>query len=136
MAWFSIAALIAIILMIRISNWAIRYRKAKAKLPVSHHEREGHDLPAKKVALAIGVLVMLMFSKFIYMASLTSYFTFYLISKFHVSVKTSELFLFIFLGAVALGTILGGPFGDRVGRKYVIWFSIIGALPFTLALLT
>ncbi len=133
-AWFSIAALIAIILMIRISNWAIHYRKAKAKLPVSHHEREGHDLPPKKVALAIGVLVMLMFSKFIYMASLTSYFTFYLISKFHVSVKTSELFLFIFLGSVALGTILGGPFGDRVGRKYVIWFSILGALPFTLAL--
>ena len=68
------------------------------------------------------------------MASLTSYFTFYLINKFHVSVKTSELFLFIFLGAVAAGTILGGPFGDRVGRKYVIWFSILGALPFTLAL--
>lgn len=133
-AWFSIAALIAIILMIRISNWAIHYRREKAKLPVSHHEREGHDLPPKKVALAIGVLVMLMFSKFIYMASLTSYFTFYLISKFHVSVKTSELFLFIFLGAVAAGTILGGPFGDRVGRKYVIWFSILGALPFTLAL--
>ncbi len=133
-AWFSIAALIAILLMIRISNWAIRYRKAKAKLPVSHQEREGHGLPPKKVALAIGVLVMLMFSKFIYMASLTSYFTFYLINKFHVSVKTSELFLFIFLGAVAAGTILGGPFGDRVGRKYVIWFSILGALPFTLAL--
>ena len=133
-AWFSIAALIAIILMIRISNWAIAYRKAKAKSPVAHHEREGHGLPAKKVALAIGVLVMLMFSKFIYMASLTSYFTFFLISKFHVSVKTSELFLFLFLGAVAAGTLLGGPFGDRVGRKYVIWFSILGALPFTLAL--
>ncbi len=133
-AWFSIAALIAIILMIRISNWAIHYRKAKAKSPASHAEREGHGLPPRKVALAIGVLVMLMFSKFIYMASLTSYFTFYLINKFHVSVKTSELFLFIFLGAVAAGTILGGPFGDRVGRKYVIWFSILGALPFTLAL--
>lgn len=133
-AWFSIAALVAIILMIRVSNWAIHYRKAKAKAPASHAEREGHGLPPRKVALAIGVLVMLMFSKFIYMASLTSYFTFYLISKFHVSVKTSELFLFIFLGAVAAGTILGGPFGDRVGRKYVIWFSILGALPFTLAL--
>ncbi len=133
-AWFSIAALIAIILMIRISKWAIAYRKAKAKSPSSHHDRESHGLPPKKVALAIGVLVMLMFSKFIYMASLTSYFTFFLISKFHVSVKTSELFLFLFLGAVAAGTLLGGPFGDRVGRKYVIWFSILGALPFTLAL--
>jgi len=133
-AWFSIAALIAIILMIRISRWAIEYRKAKAKSAVAHHEREGHALPGSKVALAIGVLVMLMFSKFIYMASLTSYFTFFLISKFHVSVQTSELYLFIFLGAVAAGTLLGGPFGDRVGRKYVIWFSILGALPFTLAL--
>ena len=133
-AWFSIAALIAIILMIRISNWAIRYRRAKASSPATHAAREGHDLPARKIALAIGVLVMLMFSKFIYLASLTSYFTFFLISKFHVSVKTSEIFLFIFLGAVAAGTILGGPFGDRVGRKYVIWFSILGALPFTLAL--
>ena len=133
-AWFSIAALIAIILMIRISKWAIEYRKAKAKSPIAHHERESHGLPSKKVALAIGVLVMLMFSKFIYMASLTSYFTFFLISKFHVSVQTSELFLFLFLGAVAAGTLLGGPFGDRVGRKYVIWFSILGALPFTLAL--
>jgi FSR family fosmidomycin resistance protein-like MFS transporter len=133
-AWFSIAALIAIILMIRISNWAIHYRRAKAKSPVAHHERHGHGLPPKKVALAVGVLVMLMFSKFIYMASLTSYFTFFLISKFHVTTETAELFLFLFLGSVAAGTLLGGPFGDRGGRKYVIWFSILGALPFTLAL--
>jgi FSR family fosmidomycin resistance protein-like MFS transporter len=133
-AWFSIAALIAIILMIRISNWAIQYRKAKAKLPVAQHESLGHGLPPKKVAFAVGVLVMLMFSKFIYMASLTSYFTFFLISKFHVTTQTAELYLFLFLGAVAAGTLLGGPFGDRVGRKYVIWFSILGALPFTLAL--
>jgi MFS transporter, FSR family, fosmidomycin resistance protein len=86
------------------------------------------------VRLAIAILVLLMFSKFIYMASLTSYYTFYLINKFHVSVQDSQLRLFIFLGAVALGTILGGPLGDRVGRKYVIWFSILGILPFTLIL--
>ncbi|HEV2200427.1 MAG TPA: MFS transporter [Bryobacteraceae bacterium] len=133
-AWFSIAALIAIVFMMRISKWAIHYRLMKAKSPAVRVEREGHGLSPKKVALAIAVLVMLMFSKFIYLASLTSYYTFFLISKFHVSVKTSELYLFVFLGAVAAGTLLGGPFGDRVGRKYVIWFSILGALPFTLAL--
>ena len=110
-AWFSIAALIAIILMIRISNWAIQYRKAKAKSPVAQHEHLGHGLPPKKVALAIGVLVMLMFSKFIYMASLTSYFTFFLISKFRVTTQTAELYLFLFLGAVAAGTIGSGCSG-------------------------
>jgi FSR family fosmidomycin resistance protein-like MFS transporter len=77
---------------------------------------------------------MLMLSKFIYMASITSYFTFYLINKFHVPVRNAQLHLFVFLGAVALGTILGGPLGDRVGRKYVIWCSILGVLPFTLML--
>jgi FSR family fosmidomycin resistance protein-like MFS transporter len=77
---------------------------------------------------------MLMLSKFVYMASITSYFTFYLINKFHVPVRNAQLHLFVFLGAVALGTILGGPLGDRVGRKYVIWCSILGVLPFTLML--
>jgi FSR family fosmidomycin resistance protein-like MFS transporter len=78
--------------------------------------------------------VVLVFSKFIYLASLTSYYTFYLISTFHVPVQSAQVYLFVFLGAVALGTILGGPIGDRVGRKYVIWCSILGVLPFTLAL--
>jgi FSR family fosmidomycin resistance protein-like MFS transporter len=76
----------------------------------------------------------LMFSKFFYLSSLTSYYTFYLISKFHVSVQNAEMHLFVFLGAVAAGTIVGGPIGDRIGRKYVIWCSILGVLPFTLAL--
>ncbi len=76
----------------------------------------------------------LMFSKFFYLASLSSYYTFYLISRFHVSVQSAELHLFMFLGAVAAGTIIGGPIGDRIGRKYVIWCSILGVLPFTLAL--
>src|ERR1700690_3988198 len=84
--------------------------------------------------VAIGVLVALLFSKYFYLASLTSYYTFYLISKFHLSVRASQIYLFVVLGAVALGTIIGGPVGDRVGRKYVIWCSILGVLPFTLVL--
>jgi FSR family fosmidomycin resistance protein-like MFS transporter len=84
--------------------------------------------------LAIAVLIALIFSKYIYLASLSSYYTFYLISRFHVSVQNAQLHLFMFLGAVAAGTIIGGPIGDRIGRKYVIWASILGVLPFTLAL--
>jgi FSR family fosmidomycin resistance protein-like MFS transporter len=83
---------------------------------------------------ALAVLLMLVFSKYIYLASLSTYYTFYLIETFHVSVKSAQLHLFVFLGAVAAGTVLGGPVGDRFGRKYVIWGSILGVLPFTLAL--
>ena len=90
--------------------------------------------PSSKVKWSIAILVVLVFSKYIYLASLTSYYTFYLINKFHVSVQNAQVYLFVFLGAVALGTILGGPIGDRVGRKYVIWCSILGILPFTLAM--
>jgi FSR family fosmidomycin resistance protein-like MFS transporter len=82
----------------------------------------------------MSVLLALIFSKYVYLASLTSYFTFYLIHRFGVSVRDAQLELFVFLGAVAVGTILGGPVGDRIGRKRVIWFSILGALPFSLAL--
>ena len=91
-------------------------------------------LSSTRVAVSIAVLIALMFSKFFYLASLSSYYTFYLISKFHVSVQSAELHLFTFLGAVAAGTIVGGPIGDRIGRKYVIWCSILGVLPFTLVL--
>ena len=84
------------------------------------------------MTLAVSVLLALIFSKYFYLASLTSYYTFYLISRFHVSVQASQVYLFVFLGSVALGTILGGPVGDRIGRKYVIWGSIVGVLPFTL----
>ena len=84
--------------------------------------------------MAIGVLIVLMFSKFFYLASISSYFTFYLISKFHLSVRDAQIHLFIFLGAAAAGTIIGGPVGDRIGRKYVIWCSILGVLPFSLLL--
>ncbi len=84
--------------------------------------------------LSIAILGALIFSKYFYLASLSSYYTFYLISKFGVSVRISQIYLFVFLGAVAAGTVIGGPIGDRIGRKYVIWCSIVGALPFTLVL--
>src|SRR6476660_1538977 len=87
-----------------------------------------------RVGWSIAILGALIFSKYFYLAGLNSYYTFYLIEKFHVSVRTAQIDLFIFLGAVAAGTILGGPIGDRFGRKYVIWVSILGVLPFTLAL--
>ncbi|MGC1305074.1 MAG: MFS transporter, partial [Caulobacteraceae bacterium] len=91
-------------------------------------------LPRGKAVAGIAVLLAMIFSKYVYLASLTSYFTFYLIHRFHVSVQNAQLHLFVFLAAVAVGTLLGGPLGDRFGRKYVIWFSILGALPFTLLL--
>ena len=91
-------------------------------------------VPPRRVATALGILALLIFSKYFYMASLSSYYTFYLMSKFHVSVRTAQLDLFIFLAAVAAGTILGGPIGDRFGRKPVIWGSILGVLPFSLLL--
>ena len=134
LAWFSLAALLGMSLLGKVGGWAKRYRAARAKARVSHADHPMHDFAAGKVRLAIGILVLLIFSKYIYLASLTSYYTFYLISKFHVPVQSAQVYLFVFLGAVALGTILGGPIGDRVGRKYVIWCSILGVLPFTLAL--
>jgi len=91
-------------------------------------------LPRNKVILALGIVLILLFSKNVYSASLSSYYTFYLIEKFQVSVQNSQLLLFLFLGSIAAGTFAGGPIGDRFGRKPVIWFSILGALPFTLIL--
>ena len=98
-----------------------------------HSDAESR-LPRGKVKAALAVLVALIFSKYVYMASLTSYYTFYLIQKFHLSVHSAQVHLFVFLGAVAAGTFMGGPIGDRIGRKYVIWCSILGVLPFTLML--
>ena len=98
------------------------------------YSEASHGLPRKKILSALAVLIALVFSKYFYLASLTSYYTFYLISRFHVSVQTSQIHLFMFLGAVAAGTLIGGPVGDRFGRKYVIWCSILGVLPFTLLL--
>jgi FSR family fosmidomycin resistance protein-like MFS transporter len=132
-AWFSIAAAIAILVLLRVGAWYKAHPSVRRSAGAAASSRRP-GLSPKRVALAMSVLVALVFSKYFYLASLTSYFTFFLISKFHVSVKTAQIHLFIFLGAVALGTIIGGPVGDRFGRKYVIWWSILGVLPFTLLL--
>jgi MFS transporter, FSR family, fosmidomycin resistance protein len=129
-AWFAIAALIAMMILIQVGTWYKNHQP-----PARRHAAAGHStLSPRKVALAMSVLIALVFSKYIYLASLSSYYTFYLIAKFHVSVQSAQLHLFLFLGAVAAGTFAGGPIGDRIGRKYVIWCSILGVLPFTLAL--
>jgi MFS transporter, FSR family, fosmidomycin resistance protein len=132
-AYFSAVALAGIVILIGIGRWASHHLAERARRAAGR-ETARVALPPQVVRRSIAVLIVLIFSKYIYMVSLSSYYTFYLIHRFGVSVRTAQLDLFIFLGAVALGTILGGPIGDRVGRKYVIWFSILGALPFTLML--
>ncbi|PYE88453.1 MFS transporter [Phyllobacterium leguminum] len=130
-AWFSIAALIGMFILWRVGDWYARYRSTHANRPSANRAL---PLPRRQVAVALTVLAILVFTKYVYMASLTSYYTFYTISEFGVSVQASQLLLFLFLGAVAAGTILGGPIGDRIGARAVIWFSILGVLPFTLAM--
>ncbi|KVE26144.1 Fosmidomycin resistance protein [Burkholderia singularis] len=129
-AWFSAAALVAIVVLTQIGRWYKRHPASKKKAA----QASPATLPPRRVALALGVLVMLVFSKYLYLASLNSYFTFYLIDKFHLSVQAAQIHLFVFLAAVAAGTLIGGPVGDRIGRKYVIWVSILGVAPFTLLL--
>lgn len=129
-AWFALFALAGMLILTRVGIWSrTQQRKPKAKVTVT-----SYTYPKPVVIRALTVLIILMFSKFFYMASMTSYYTFYLMETFHVSVKESQLFLFIFLAAIAVGTIVGGPIGDKVGRKRILWFSILGALPFTLLL--
>ena len=131
--WFSCAALLGIFVLLNVGHWYKLHGMARLN-PRAATAGE-HGAPSRRqVTVAMSVLLALIFSKYFYLASLTSYYTFYLISRFHVSVQASQIYLFVFLGAVALGTILGGPVGDRFGRKYVIWGSIVGVLPFTLAL--
>jgi MFS transporter, FSR family, fosmidomycin resistance protein len=128
--WFSILALTAIIVLLNVGNWYTHHmNRTRGKVTAI---TKGHGLSKKKVAWSVVILLVLIFSKYFYLASITSYFTFYLIHKFSVSIQTSQVHLFLFLFAVATGTLLGGPIGDRVGRKYVIWFSILGVAPFTL----
>ena len=132
-ALFTILAFTAIMVMIPVGHWyksfLLRLRKAEGETLKTSVSR---PLPMGKTVFSIAILLILIFSKYIYMASLNSYYTFYLIHKFGVSVQASQLYLFVFLIATAIGTLLGGPIGDRVGRKYVIWASILGAAPFTL----
>ncbi|VVN13444.1 MFS transporter [Pseudomonas fluorescens] len=130
-AWFGLFAVFAILVQYGLSRW---YRNHLNLFKLKQGSKATHGLSQRRVTFALVVLALLVFSKYFYMASFTSYFTFYLIEKFDLSVASSQLYLFLFLGAVAAGTFFGGPIGDRIGRKRVIWFSILGAAPFTLAL--
>ncbi|MGV8917594.1 MAG: MFS transporter [Pseudomonas sp.] len=130
-AWFGLIAFLAIGLLYAISRW---YRAHLNLFKLKAGQKATHGLSKNRVIGALVVLGFLVFSKYFYMASFTSYFTFYLIQKFDMSVASSQLHLFLFLGAVAAGTFFGGPIGDKIGRKTVIWFSILGVAPFTLML--
>jgi FSR family fosmidomycin resistance protein-like MFS transporter len=132
--WFSLLAFIGIIVLSRIGAWYRDYlaRHHAAKRRTSLHRETG--LTRKRVAFSLAVLIVLVFSKYFYLASMSSYYTFFLIEKFSLSVQDAQLHLFIFLAAIAAGTFLGGPVGDRIGRKAVIWVSILGVAPFALAL--
>lgn len=133
LAWFGLAVVLAIGVLWRVGGWyALRHAAFRAKAKAARASQA--TLPRRKVAGAVAVLLLLVFSKYFYMASITSYYTFYLIEKFGLSVRSAQLHLFVFLFAVAAGTLLGGPIGDRIGRKRVIWASILGVAPFTLAL--
>jgi len=133
-AWFSLAALLAIGVLWKVGAWyGHNMKKIKGRSPA--RGQDGHPILSRgRILLALFVLIILIFSKFFYLTSMTNYYTFYLIGRFHVSVQTAQMYLFLFLAAVAAGTIIGGPFGDRFGRKYVIWISILGVAPFTLIL--
>lgn len=130
-AWFALFAMLAVFVLYRVSIWYAAHLVAFRGKAAT---QAGHGIPRRKVISALVVLALLVFSKYVYMASLTSYYTFYLIERFHVSVAESQLLLFLFLAAVAVGTFAGGPIGDRLGRKLVIWISILGVAPFTLLL--
>lgn len=131
--WFSVLALLAIVVLIYIGKW-YRQNTHRVKTRKKSLKEEGVYLSRRKIIVSIAILLVLIFSKYFYLASMTSYYTFYLIDKFHISVQSSQVHLFIFLFATAAGTFFGGPLGDRFGRKYVIWFSILGVAPFTLLL--
>jgi FSR family fosmidomycin resistance protein-like MFS transporter len=132
-AWFSLVALVGMVILAGVGGW---YGNALKLQPVAHpEEREAiAALGRRKVAKAILILVTLTFSKHFYLASIASFYIFYLMHTFDLSVQSAQLYLFLFLGAVAAGTVIGGPIGDRIGRRRVIWWSILGVLPFTLAL--
>jgi FSR family fosmidomycin resistance protein-like MFS transporter len=130
-AWFALVALLAIAVLYRVGRW---YAHAGIKRTAAAHHDAPHGLPSAAVRRGVAILLVLVFSKYVYLASLTSYFTFFLIHKFGISVQSAQLHLFAFLAGVAAGTFAGGPIGDRIGRKLVIWVSILGVLPFTLML--
>ena len=132
-AWFGLAAILAIAVLWNVGTW---YRRRHVDHAVRAKLRAvpGSSVPPRRVAWSVAILLTLIFSKYFYLASITSYYSFYLIEKFHLSVQSAQLYLFYFLLAAALGTLMGGPIGDRVGRKRVIWFSILGVAPFSMLL--
>jgi FSR family fosmidomycin resistance protein-like MFS transporter len=130
-AWFAVIALVGMVILNRVGAW---YARVTAANRGRGSEALTAPLPRGRIVTALVVLALLVFSKNIYTASISSYYTFFLIEKFNVTVQQSQMMLFLFLGAMALGTVLGGPIGDRFGSRTVIWFSILGVLPFTLAL--
>jgi FSR family fosmidomycin resistance protein-like MFS transporter len=130
-AWFVLAALLGVGVLLRLTGWTLSHGHAQLK-GLARHQKAGLSRP--EIVRAVGVICVLMFAKFVYIAAFTNYFTFYLIQRFGLEVQESQLFLFIFLASVALGTFAGGPVGDRIGRKAVIWVSFLGVAPFALAL--
>ncbi|OXA80046.1 MFS transporter, FSR family, fosmidomycin resistance protein [Flavobacterium aquidurense] len=132
--WFCVIALIGIFALYRIAIWYTDHLELKRQNKAAANEVITHQLSKKRVWFSLGILLILIFSKYFYMASITSYYTFFLIDKFHLSIQQSQIYLFVFLGSVAAGTLMGGPIGDKFGRKYVIWISILGVAPFTLML--
>lgn len=130
-AWFMLAAALAVLVLLRVTGWSVRHGQARLK---SFAGQQAPGLSRGAMWRAVAVIAVLMFAKFVYIASFTNFFTFYLIEHFGLSVQHSQLYLFVFLAAVALGTFAGGPVGDRIGRKAVIWVSFLGVAPFALAL--
>ena len=130
-AWAGGLALLGILILYNVGTWYKHHGLARMRSARPH---EDHGLSRGKVMTSVAILLLLIFSKYFYLASITSYYTFYLIHTFHLSVRSAKVHLFNFLAAVAAGTLAGGPLGDKFGRKYVIWLSILGILPFTLAL--
>jgi FSR family fosmidomycin resistance protein-like MFS transporter len=131
-AWFALAALLAIAVLLQVSRWYSAHHAVRGKSRAGH--KSAVALTPGKVAVSLTILGLLVFSKYFYLASISSYYTFFLIHKFGVSVQSAQTHLFVFLFAVAAGSLFGGPIGDRIGRKWVIWVSILGVAPFTLML--
>jgi FSR family fosmidomycin resistance protein-like MFS transporter len=132
-AWFAFAAVLGMLLLVRVGRWYVEHGMLRMRA-AGRRDAGREPLPRGRVVLAMSVLVALVFSKFVYTASITSYYTFYLMQRFGLSIRAAQVHLFVYLASVALGTLLGGAIGDRFGRKFVIWASILGVLPFTLVL--
>jgi FSR family fosmidomycin resistance protein-like MFS transporter len=131
--WFAAVALLAIVILSRVSGWYSHWHRPRTSV-LGTPEQVASPVSRPRLWRALAVLVALLFSKYVYIASIVTYYTFYLMHRFHLGVQSAQMHLFVFLAAITVGSFAGGPVGDRVGRKYVIWVSILGVLPFTLAL--